>query len=77
MLDNKLFMDFLPKNTSLTRLLVSKNNHFLLWSKFHISLNIAKGLMFLEDNGVVHMDLSPNNIIINQNDYLPKIIDFG
>ena len=33
--------------------------------------------MFLEDNGVVHMDLSPNNIIINQNDYLPKIIDFG
>lgn len=38
--------------------------------------NIANGLRFLKNQKIVHMDLTPKNILIGQA-YLTKIIDFG
>lgn len=43
-----------------------------------ISLQILQGLNFLHNNGIVHCDLKPSNIVFCDNTYdRVKIIDFG
>ena len=52
---------------------------FLLQDKVHILLQVAEGLCHLHDHDppLVHHDLSPNNILLNENSLQTKLTDFG
>lgn len=39
--------------------------------------HILEGLLLIHSLGVLHRDLKPDNIVINHNDRLPRICDFG
>ena len=48
--------------------------------KHEILLQILNALKFLHENGIVHRDLNPRNILIVQSgdgDCVPKLFDFG
>lgn len=49
---------------------------FLLEEWVEVFLEIAKGLLYIHENGISHRDLKPQNILINKNKEV-KIIDFG
>ena len=40
-------------------------------------IQIGLGLHFLHENGVVHRDLKPNNIMLTEGGDLIKLVDFG
>ncbi|OUM56002.1 hypothetical protein BVG19_g5641 [[Candida] boidinii] len=42
-----------------------------------IFLGIINGLKFLHENGIIHRDINPNNIVFETIDSEPTIIDFG
>ncbi|WCL50455.1 SpoIIE family protein phosphatase [Leptospira sp. GIMC2001] len=42
-----------------------------------IGINIAKTLGELHSKGIVHKDINPGNILLNENDFKIQIIDFG
>lgn len=44
-----------------------------------IAVGIARGLAAIHENGVVHLDLKPANILMDRKDdqWIPKIADFG
>lgn len=44
--------------------------------KLKVIYDISMGLLFLQDNGVVHRDIKQANIVLDRN-YRAKIIDFG
>jgi serine/threonine protein kinase len=49
----------------------------LEWNKrFKIIKGICEGLQYLHENNIVHLDLKPPNILLNDN-MVPKISDFG
>ncbi|KAI4323635.1 hypothetical protein L6164_023226 [Bauhinia variegata] len=41
-----------------------------------IAIGTAKGLLYLHENGIIHRDMRPNNILITH-DYQPLLGDFG
>ncbi len=41
-----------------------------------IMIGICRGLYYAHDSGIMHLDIKPLNIIINENG-VPKIMDFG
>ena len=49
-----------------------------LWSanRFHIALQVGRGLAYIHKHGLVHRDFCPKNILLTQ-DATAKIIDFG
>ena len=44
--------------------------------KYHILLGVSVGLAYLQERGLVHRDLTANNILLTK-DMIPKISDFG
>ena len=44
--------------------------------KTKIALSIAKGMIYLHENNIIHRDLKSQNILLDNN-LLPKISDFG
>ena len=75
-----LVYEFLP-NDSLEKFISSvDSNRFIGWEKLQdIAFSIAKGIEYLHqgcDQGILHFDIKPHNILLNQN-FNPKISDFG
>ena len=49
----------------------------LRWSSlFQIIEGVAQGMHCLHEQGIVHLDLKPGNVLLDS-DMNPKIIDFG
>lgn len=66
--------EFIP-NGSLSKLM-SENPQIPLPKKYIIILGIAQGMNYLHSQKILHLDLKPNNILLDQNLY-PRICDFG
>ena len=43
----------------------------------HIFYEIAQALKYIHDKNISHCDIKPENILFTNNDFYPKIIDFG
>ena len=41
-----------------------------------ILIGVARGMMFLHQHNIIHHDLKPGNVLLDQN-YFPHIFDFG
>ena len=52
-----------------------KEDTLTLEDRKRIAIGVKKGYKYLQDIGVIHMDMKPNNILIK--DGRPKLIDFG
>lgn len=47
-------------------------------TKIRILHGILRGLKYISTNGIIHNDLKPSNIVLDEkNGYSPKLIDFG
>ncbi|KAF6992430.1 hypothetical protein CFC21_009418 [Triticum aestivum] len=56
---------------------ISEASHGLEWRKrYQIIKGICEGLNYLHQNNIVHSDLNPANILLDNN-MVPKIADFG
>lgn len=63
----------LPKRRSITDLYIQRN---LLHGRFiQFSYELAKGVSFLHDNNIAHLDLKPDNLVYTL-DFRLQIIDF-
>ena len=69
-------MDYNPTYLNLLTFISKRKESLCLESKLTILTHISNALRFLNYYKIVHMDLNPNNVLIND-EYLPKIIDFG
>ena len=47
------------------------------FQKTKIAFEIAQGMDYLHSKNIIHRDLKTLNILIDKNDYTPKIADFG
>ncbi|GAA6382749.1 hypothetical protein I2900191A2_13950 [Intestinibacter bartlettii] len=68
-----IVMEYLDYNT-LNEYIKTKD--VTLEDKIKIMINILNGVILAHENGIIHRDLNPNNIMICNPDEL-KIIDFG
>ena len=69
-------MEFDPRSLCLGEYLMFHSSSLSLATKLGILGHLANGLRFLHYYKVIHMDLNPNNVLINDHN-LPQIIDFG
>jgi len=56
---------------------IIKNDILDLKEKVQIALGVVKGLSVIHQNGIIHKDINPSNIIYNRISKQVKIIDFG
>jgi len=54
-----------------------KKNEMTEELAIHFAFGIACGLQSLHDKDVIHGDLAPRNILLNGEELIPKICDFG
>ncbi|CAN6190749.1 unnamed protein product [Urochloa humidicola] len=76
---HKLLVSEFVENGSLDRFLFDSQNliSVLQWSKrYNIALGVAKGLAYLHHEWIVHCDVKPENILLDE-EFKPKIADFG
>lgn len=79
---HKLLISKFIENGSLDRVLFDyqSSSPVLQWSqRYNIALGVAKGLAYLHHEcleWIVHCDVKPENILLD-NDFEPKIADFG
>jgi serine/threonine protein kinase len=67
-----LVMEYLPGGT-----LKQKLGHVIPWEEaIHTLLPVAHGLSYAHQHGVIHRDVKPANILIDQNE-VPILTDFG
>jgi serine/threonine protein kinase len=68
-----LCFEYIPKG-SLDKYIIDA---YLDWGTcYKIIKEICEGLHYLHENGIVHLDLKPANILLDD-DMVPKITDFG
>jgi serine/threonine protein kinase len=73
-----LVYDYLGKTKDLFACLYTNPRDILRWSDtkvLRMMYGMCQGLKDLHDNGILHLDLKPENIII-KNDEIPVIIDY-
>lgn len=75
-LKNKLMMDYYSNCYDLYTYIQKNKQTFSIYGKLLLLANIANGLRFLKKQRIVHMDLTPRNILVGPG-LLTKIIDFG
>jgi hypothetical protein len=76
---HKLLVSEFVENGSLDRFLFDSQNliSVLQWSqRYNIALGVAKGLAYLHHEWIVHCDVEPENILLDE-EFEPKIADFG
>ncbi|XP_062223888.1 putative receptor protein kinase ZmPK1 isoform X2 [Phragmites australis] len=78
---HRLLVSEYVENGSLANILFNEKNNIVLdWKgRFNIALGVAKGLAYLHHEcleWVIHCDVKPENILLDQN-FEPKITDFG
>lgn len=72
--ENALMMEYVPGN-SLSSLL--KSDEDITWQlRYQIALDVAEGMNYLHDCGVVHADLKSENILLDSRKRA-KVTDFG
>lgn len=69
-------MNFVSNCDTISSFFGNRKQTMSLTSKFFILINVLQSLRLIKDYEVVHMDLSPGNILVSQN-YIPQLIDFG
>ncbi|KAK3132092.1 hypothetical protein QOZ80_6AG0515650 [Eleusine coracana subsp. coracana] len=70
-----LCFEYLPKGS--IQKLINDASHDIEWRKrFQIVKGICYGLHYLHGKRIVHLDLKPSNILLDDN-MEPKIVDFG
>lgn len=69
-------MNFNNTSDTLSNFLNKKRETISLNSKLYVLINLLQALRLIKDYGVVHMDLSPSNVLVNSN-YIAQLIDFG
>lgn len=69
-------MNFNNTSDTLSSFLNKKRETISLNSKLYVLINLLQALRLIKDYGVVHMDLSPSNVLVNSN-YIAQLIDFG
>jgi len=70
-----LVLELAPNGTLMHRLL-DQTTEFALSERYQIALCIALALSYLHENGILHRDIKPTNILLtNQN--TAKLTDFG
>ena len=56
--------------------LVVRRGHLEVREALEIALEVARGLAFAHDNGLIHRDVKPQNVLLN-GDGRAKVTDFG
>ena len=74
--NNQVLMNFHNNCLPLQEYLKKHINTLSFLSKIYVMINILQGLRILKELGIVHMDISPKNILVFPN-LLAYIIDFG
>ncbi|XP_066361555.1 receptor like protein kinase S.2-like, partial [Miscanthus floridulus] len=70
-----LCLEFVP-NGSLGKILSEKFSGHNWNVRFKIIKGVSVGLKYLHDSGIMHFDLKPDNILLDEK-MVPKIADFG
>lgn len=64
-------------DVTLTQFLENEVNHNTIDFQIHASVKISSALCYLHGKGIIHRDLSSNNILLNDNTLDVKVADFG
>lgn len=72
----RIITRYCPGGSLFDRLHKSSGKHLTPPHLTEIALQVAQGMKFLHENGIVHRDLKTMNILLDEND-VAKIADFG
>lgn len=62
---------------NLTQFLEKESNRNTIGFQIHASVGISSALCYLHGKGIIHRDLSSNNILLNKNTLDVKVANFG
>lgn len=69
-------MNFMSNCDTMASFLEKKKEVLSFSSKIYVLINVLQALKLIKEYDVVHMDLSPGNVLISSN-YISRLIDFG